>query len=63
MKQNFHTHTLLAALLPLLVCLTGCMREAIVSGPAVAGQGGDHRLQFRRLADAERGGDNGRENV
>lgn len=39
MKQNLHTHTLLAALLPLLVCLTGCMREEIVSGPAVTGQG------------------------
>ena len=39
MKQNLHIHTLLAALLPLLACLTGCMREEIVSGSAVEGQG------------------------
>lgn len=39
MKQNLHTHTLLAALLPLLVCFTGCMREEIVSGPTVTGKG------------------------
>ena len=39
MKQNLHIHTLLAALLPLLACLSGCMREEIVSGPAVTGKG------------------------
>ena len=39
MKQNLHTHTLMAALLPLLVCLTGCMREEIVPETAVEGQG------------------------